>query len=286
MRWISFILLTASFALAQTGVSVTTIVEEKDTPLRRPAALAIGVGGLIYVADSGNNRLLAIDSTGAVVFESSKGGSESELRWPVDVAIGSNGRVYVADSGKRRIVEYSRLLERKGEMTVEDAARDALEPRLIESNPAGDLFVYEADNGQLLRYDNFFEVVARLGGQSGKQFGVPVSLCFSNAYGVLWINKEDSRLYRCDVFLSDPHRFDAFGSKLEIGQICSVDSTLFGIDYTYIYRRAESKVDSLNLSEVWDINKIPRELRIEASSRNELYLLDVVGGTLQRVTWP
>ncbi len=286
MIWFSLVFMTVSIAIAQTNISVDALVDGLDSPLRRPSAFAIGVGGLIYIADTGNNRLVAIDSTGKIVFESSKGGSDSELRWPIDVAIGSNGRVYVADSGKRRIVEYSRLLEWKGELTVEDSEKNALEPRLIAGNPAGDLFVYESDNGQLLRYDNFFAVVAQLGGQSGKQFGIPAGLSYSPSYGVLWINREDRKLYRCDAFLSEPHRFDALGASLEVDQICAIDSTLFGFSRSMFYRREGSKIDSLPLEEVWGTTVSPPDLRIEASSRNDLYLLEVSGGTLHRVYWP
>ncbi|MBL0060127.1 MAG: hypothetical protein IPP40_01165 [bacterium] len=286
MIWLSLVFLTVSIAAAQTGISVDALIDGIDSPLRRPAAFAIGVGGLIYIADTGNNRLVAIDSTGKTIFESSKGGSDSELRWPIDVAIGSNGRVYVADSGKRRIVEYSRLLEWKGEMTVEDGEKNALEPRLIAGNPAGDLFVYESDNGQLLRYDNFFAVVARLGGQSGKQIGTLTGLSFSPTYGVLWINREDRMLYRCDAFLSEPHRLDALGPSMEVDQICAIDSTLFGLSSSMLYRREGSKIDSLPLGEMWGTTISPPDLRIEASSRNDLYLLEVSDGTLHRVYWP
>lgn len=286
MIWLSVVILIVSIATAQSGISVDALIDGIDSPLRRPAAFAIGVGGLIYIADTGNNRLVALDSTGKIVFESSKGGSDSELRWPIDVAIGSNGRVYVADSGKRRIVEYSRLLEWKGELTVEDREKNQLEPRLIVGNAAGDLFVYESDNGQLLRYDNFFAVVAQLGGQSGKQFGIPKGLSYSPYYGVLWINREDRKLYRCDAFLSEPHRFDVFGVSLEVDQICAIDSTLIGLSNAMFYRREGSRIDSLPLEEVWGTTVSPPDLRMEASSRNDLFLLEVSGGTLHRVYWP
>ena len=90
--------------------------------LSSPKGIAVDLGGNLYVADSGNHRVLRYPrplSQGARVtpdlvlgqrdFNSflSAAVNASSLRSPAAVAIGPDGDIFVADSGNNRVVEYS-----------------------------------------------------------------------------------------------------------------------------------------------------------------------------------
>jgi uncharacterized protein (TIGR03437 family) len=92
------------------------------TGLWQPAGLAVTGNGTLYVADSGNNRVLrfprsAINQSGritpdAVIGQSNFGSSTSalvsasSLKNPGGLAIGPNGDLFVADDGNNRVLEF------------------------------------------------------------------------------------------------------------------------------------------------------------------------------------
>ncbi len=285
MRVALALLSLISLVFGQSKVETRELVSSYDSPFRKASALAVGVSGLIYIVDTGHNRLVAIDSVGSIILESSQGGSEGELRWPVDVTVGAGGRIYVCDSGNRRIVEYTRLLEWKGELTPADIDGTALEPRLAAASTVGDIFVFESDNGQLLRYDSFFKVIARLGGQTGKTISNPISMTYSTALGLLWTDRE-GMIYRCDEFLSDPRKYRMIPTAQKFWQIASVDSVVYAVGDSHIFRQSGSTIDSLVWSDVLSGVNRPAEIRIKSAADGTLYLLNSKRGSLVSLYWP
>lgn len=64
-------------------------------------------GEYLYVADTGNSRILKLDLAGNVVQEiTSADGSSDLLKTPQGVFVTEEGHLYVADGGNSRIVEY------------------------------------------------------------------------------------------------------------------------------------------------------------------------------------
>lgn len=123
-----------------------------------PDDLVFNSKGEIYVADSGNRRIVHLDSFGRYIGEWGSQGSEpGQFKIPHSLAIDSRGRIYVADRGNDRIQIFSP------------------EGKLIEvwkdfGNPFGlllvghDLFVSTADVHQIVRFNRNGKVVAKLGG--------------------------------------------------------------------------------------------------------------------------
>jgi DNA-binding beta-propeller fold protein YncE/4-amino-4-deoxy-L-arabinose transferase-like glycosyltransferase len=73
-----------------------------------PRGIAIGAGGQVYVADTGNKRIQVFEPDGQFAFMWGGGGTQTGyLDEPVGVAIGPNGEVYVADTWNRRIQVFS-----------------------------------------------------------------------------------------------------------------------------------------------------------------------------------
>lgn len=282
-----FSLLCAYVAFAGEGVTLEVVLPADSTPLRSPQSIAVGLMETLYIADTGHHRLVALDSTGKIIHESSQGGSTGELRWPEDVTVGAGGKVFVADAGNRRIVEYSRLLEWKGELLVKGEDDQNLAPRKLCTSTRGDLFVYENDNGQLLRYDPFYAVASKLGTQSGQYFSRPIaSLEFSSVYGILWIEEGGDRIYQSDPFLSEVRILPMMGNRGEILQIAAVDSFVFSLDATTLWRSTMSERDSVHISASAKSDFDGASMLIEAVSSNRVYMLDRRNGALYRLNWP
>jgi len=61
----------------------------------------------IFVADTGSNRILILDSEGNVLTEfGSKGSGNGQFRGPVDVTVDSKGNVYVLDYGNNCVQKF------------------------------------------------------------------------------------------------------------------------------------------------------------------------------------
>lgn len=87
------------------------------SPLREPTALAFGPDGRLYVAETGNHRILALDLSSqriSVILGSGEPGSilpegrspqEVTLNHPEGLAIDAVGTLFVADTGNHRILK-------------------------------------------------------------------------------------------------------------------------------------------------------------------------------------
>jgi len=81
--------------------------------LDSPLGLAVDGDGVLYIADSGNGRIRAVDAsgnistiagTGTAGFSGDGGpATAAKLSTPTDVAIGPGGTLYVADANNNRV---------------------------------------------------------------------------------------------------------------------------------------------------------------------------------------
>jgi uncharacterized protein (TIGR03437 family) len=93
-----------------------------STSLSAPAGIAVTANGTVYVADSGNNRVLRyprpVNQTGRIAPDAAIGQTNftstlsalvnsSSLNTPGGLAIGPNGDLFVADSGNNRVLEFA-----------------------------------------------------------------------------------------------------------------------------------------------------------------------------------
>lgn len=286
MRALGALIILAT-ALAANGFELDVLFTPKSTPFRGPRAMQAGLLEVLYVADTGHHRLVALDSTGRIIHESSQGGSTGELRWPEDVAIGAAGRVFVADAGNRRVVEYTRLLEWKGELVVSTDGETELEPRKLSANGAGDLFVFESDNGQILRYDPFYALASRMGARSGNRELRPVvAMDYSNTYGLIWIEQNGSDILRSDRFLTSVTQLPLAPMTRRPLQVTALDSCLFVCDSDSVWRVRGGVQESASCSELFGTDIRIGDLIIEAVSPTRLYALDRRTGALYRLLWP
>jgi tripartite motif-containing protein 71 len=121
----------------------------------RPSALAIAPGGDIYVADTGNNRVVELSPAGGVLnVWGSKGAADGRFKAPVGVAVDAASDVYVLDSENNRVQE----LDPNGGFVAKwgvrgDGAGEFSEPAAIAVDCAGDVYVADTDNNRVERFD-------------------------------------------------------------------------------------------------------------------------------------
>jgi DNA-binding beta-propeller fold protein YncE len=73
-----------------------------------PEAAAVFANGDVYVADTYNNRVEELSSTGTFIKAwGSEGSGDLQFKDPRAIAVAANGDVYVADSNNERIMEFS-----------------------------------------------------------------------------------------------------------------------------------------------------------------------------------
>jgi tripartite motif-containing protein 71 len=123
---------------------------------RGPQAVAVSpVTGDVFVADAGNNRIVALSPGGAFLGEFGQLGSgEGRLHTPTGVAVDAAGRVYVVDSFNNRIVAFSEA----GQYLAKWGLRGTHLGYL--SQPTGDavgcegsVYVADTNNNRVVRFD-------------------------------------------------------------------------------------------------------------------------------------
>lgn len=183
----------------------TRIVPSSTVELRDPCSMSVAANGVIYVADTGHHRVVAFDGTGNVIAETGGlGSAHGQFQWPRAV-IGDRGNsIWVLDYGNRRIEKFTRFLEYQGTLEIRTAGQDRTDqPDALALSPQGDLFVYDRDDGKLLRYDPLFTLQAESGSGSGSQFISNVaSMAFVPRRGLYWWERGGNRMRRADPLLN------------------------------------------------------------------------------------
>jgi uncharacterized protein (TIGR03437 family) len=126
-----------------------------------PSGIAFDNTGRLFVADTSNNRIRAIDAGGTVRTVVGEGGPTYDqdpaclpdddrfLRLPGDVKVDAAGSIYVADTGKNRI----RKIEPDGTQTTVAAAAGLNRPSGVAVDTTGNLYIADSGNGRVLKVD-------------------------------------------------------------------------------------------------------------------------------------
>ena len=139
-------------------------------PFKLPLGIGLAEDGTIYVADAGQQKVIALDEEGSLLKVYGKAG---ELTNPTDVAVSPDGKLlYVSDSKAHRIV----VLDRQTGETVETFGKrgngegEFAWPTSLVFDREGNLYVVDQINSRLVVFDSSGEVLDEFG-QLGVGFG-------------------------------------------------------------------------------------------------------------------
>jgi uncharacterized protein (TIGR03663 family) len=156
------VMLEDPYQSARRSFSASQVISSAG--LNGPRGIAVAPDGSIYVADTGNSRIVKFDHQGNYVSEwgarSPEGrapAAPGSFTEPWGVAVDSRGNVYVADTWNHRVQKFSPdgdfLLEwGKAGQSTEDSA-NLWGPRGIAAGPDGRVYLTDSGNKRVVVYD-------------------------------------------------------------------------------------------------------------------------------------
>jgi len=115
-------------------------------PVKTPAGISADGGGNVYVADTGNNRILKATLSGGYAPTTVP---SSALSSPASVAVDGNGNVYVANTGNNRILKET--LQFDGSWAESTLASGLNSPTSVAVDGAGNVYIADTGNNRVLK---------------------------------------------------------------------------------------------------------------------------------------
>ncbi len=119
--------------------------------LNGPRGMTTDAAGNLYVADSGNNKIVKFTSQGGFLDEfGTFGSADGQFRSPTDVAVDGAGNIYVADLGNDRIQKFNSsfgFVAKWGSEGEGDGQFDG--PEGIATDAAGTVYVADQFNDRI-----------------------------------------------------------------------------------------------------------------------------------------
>jgi DNA-binding beta-propeller fold protein YncE len=165
--------------------TLQTISVISHRSLKDPRGVAIGDDLRLYVADTGNNRIVAYnvqhdlatpvrtyekdlnsptgDGTAQKIQKSGNG--PGAFNKPRDILVAPEGHIIVSDSGNNRIQILSQTLEPL--KILQGKPYDFNEPGHMALDEAGNLFIADTGNDRILILDPDFNLVGQIGSGKG-----------------------------------------------------------------------------------------------------------------------
>lgn len=182
--------------------------------LKQARALSVDLFGSIYIADTGNNRVLKFNKDGKLIKIVGGFGWEKEQFYsPYDIHVSSVLDIFVADYNNNRIERYDKDLNYISSLHSSEDWDDQFQfgyPKSVASSIHGELFIIDGENIRLLKLNSFGEPEMSFGDfAEGKgRLLQPVQVIIS----------PDDRIYVSDSQANKIIVFDYFGNYLtEIG---------------------------------------------------------------------
>jgi tripartite motif-containing protein 71 len=167
---------------------LTTSGQYRETAaaeLYGPRGVTVASDGVVWIADSGNNRLALLKEGQPLRFVGKTGSGPDGLSSPVGI-VASGSHVYVADIGNHRIQVLG--LDGKFQRSIPVAAwKNVMEP-YIAADEAGHLYVSVPAGSEVLELDGSGKVLRKWDtDDAGKKLLKPTGLALDAKAGVLYV---------------------------------------------------------------------------------------------------
>lgn len=130
-----------------------------NLPLANPQAIAAGPEGHLFVADTGNNRIIRFTPDGR--FVDSVGGfgfQQQQFDRPLDISAKNGLDIFVADYNNERIERYDKNLNPISSLRPDPRLPERLQfgfPSSVDISKHGELFIADTENNRILKINTF-----------------------------------------------------------------------------------------------------------------------------------
>jgi DNA-binding beta-propeller fold protein YncE len=220
--------------------------------LLSPQSIAFDQNGNVYIADTGNNRIVKLDRNFNFVQETGGFGSETGgLNRPIDIVSDGGINFFVLDQGNRRIIKLDYNLRVTDEIRL-DNSPELLSAGQIAGIAYSDyarLFLLDPDKLRVLMLDTDYALERTLLAPGG--FANCVAIAVDSDGNVFVYDEGDQAIYRFDTFGNADGRIDLLQAG-ELGDILVLGDAIIASDEQrnemVVYNLAGALVTSTGLA--------------------------------------